>query len=175
MGRADLGAVETNVEQAFVAAPEQAGQRHAVDGAGVAGFRGVAVEVGIDPEQADRPAHGTGNATPGADGNGMIATDHDGKLVRIDGQCHFVGEISAQTGDSPGDRGAFHFRCKQGLAPVDQRVMFEFMPGLRSMKSNRPVFAGTILRTDAAGGTHDANALGRAMMARFHAPIAVSR
>ena len=52
--------VDAAGEAALVAPPEQAGQRHAVDGTGVGGFRGVAIEMGIQPEQADRPGRGAG-------------------------------------------------------------------------------------------------------------------
>lgn len=36
----------------------------------------------------------------------------------------------------------------------------DLVPGLRPVKSHRPILAGTILRADATGGTDDANVAG---------------
>ena len=47
-----------------VVLPEQPGERHAVQPAGVAGGRRVAVHVGVDPDQAERPAPLSVRATP---------------------------------------------------------------------------------------------------------------
>jgi hypothetical protein len=53
---------------------------------------------------------------------------------------------------------AFTRRDEKGLAPVEQGTMFDLVPGLGMMKSDRAILAAGILGTNAAGGADDADA-----------------
>jgi len=76
--------------------------------------------------------------------------------------------MPAQFGDPPDHRLTVVIRREQRPAPIDLRVVFQLVPGLRMMEGHRPVLAGLILRPDAAGGADDADADGFSLGERFH-------
>lgn len=168
MRRADLGAIQPDIEQTLVAAPEQAGQRHAVDGAGIACFRRMAVEMGVDPQQPERFAEHAGDAAPGADGHRVVAADDDREFVGPQRQRHLVSQMPAQFGDPPDYRLTVVIRREQCPAPIDLRVVLQLVPCLRMMEGHRTVLAGLILRPDTAGGADDADTGGFFQAGRFH-------
>jgi len=79
---------------------EQTGQRHAVNLPARRGGEGVAVHVGVDPDQADGAAIGKRamHAVPGADGAGMVAALHQRKISRLQHRFHFSGQPGAERG-----------------------------------------------------------------------------
>ena len=76
--------------------PEQGGQRHAVRVVRRAGFRGVRIEVGIDPDQAGRFAERRTDAAPRAGRNGMVAAQHHWYLAGGHRTAHLESEFSEQ-------------------------------------------------------------------------------
>ena len=154
---------------------EQAGQRHAVDGTGIGGFRRMAVEMRVDPEQPRRLAEMTCEAAPGADGDRVIAADDHRKAVVGQRRGHFVGEMAAEFGNALHRRlAAARRRRVQRPPPVELLMSGQFMPGLRMMKSDRPVLTGLVLCTQTAGRTGDADT-GTGLVAKWaHVRIAGS-
>ena len=164
----DLLASQAEVEQALVPAAQQAGQRHAMDCPGIGGFRGVAIEMRINPQQTRRLPEAARHAAPRTDGNRVIAADDHRKCPVAQAQCQFVGEVVAKRGNPRRRRHALAGRREQRPPPVEQGMRGNLVPGLRMMKSHRPVLAAAILRTDATGGTDDANAAGMSGGAKVH-------
>ena len=68
-----------NAGERLMAGAKQRRQRHAVDVAGVGGGVGVAVEMGVDPDQARGASAPAADAAPGAGGDRMVAAEHERK------------------------------------------------------------------------------------------------
>lgn len=136
----------------------------------------MAVEMCIDPEQTGRLAEMTREAAPGADGDRVIAADDHRKTVVGQRHGHFVGEMAAEFGNALHRRLAAARRWRvQRPPPVEQRMPGQFMPGLRMMKSDRPVLAGLVLGTQTAGRAGDADT-GAGLVANLaHVSIAGKR
>jgi len=73
-----------DADQAAVTLAQQGRQWHAVDIARMGGLGRVAVEVGIDPDQAGRTVGAPADTAPGSCGNGVIAAEDQRERVRVE-------------------------------------------------------------------------------------------
>ena len=155
--RIELRPADTDVQHAPVALPQQTGQRHAVDGAGMRCFRGVAVKMGVNPQQAERRAGETRDAAPRADGDRVITADDQGKGAVEQRFADAVGKITTKAGDPANRPSASGIRRQQRYTPGDQRMVLKFAPGRRTVERRRPVFTPPVASADATGRADDAN------------------
>lgn len=141
-----------------IAFAEQHGQRHAVQAVAGRGLRRVAVEVGVDPEQAEWAAAGLGNAAPAADGRGVVAADHHGQDSAGTLPAHGTGQASGAVGHAghalgmaTGQRGAFAHRACPAEArrqTACQAAKLLFIKGLRAVAASRVGATGRECGTD---------------------------
>ena len=165
-----LGFRPVDSGQRRVAVAEQAGQRHAVNLPARRGGKGVAVHVGVDPDQADWALAGEGvmHAAPGADGAGMIAAHHQREMSRLQHRFHFCGQPGVERCDSMQWRVLLCARHAQDRIPchVLQRRVVE---DLVTAQCIRPLGAGRVGRTGPTGGADDHDAAGFGWGRRIHA------
>jgi hypothetical protein len=88
--RQHLGSCHQAIRERALAMTEQRCQRHAVDQPGMRSLRRMAVEMGVDPKQAERSVRAVGrrNTAPGADRARVIATNHERKGAVVDRVLH---------------------------------------------------------------------------------------
>jgi hypothetical protein len=67
---------------------EGRGKRHAVNVAGRAGGGNVEIAVGIEPDHAARAAVRGSEPTERAEGDGVVAAEHEGQRIRLDRVAH---------------------------------------------------------------------------------------
>ena len=85
--------------EGIVVLAEQPGERHAVQPPGMAGARGMAVHVSVDPDQTERACaiavQRARDARPGAAGAAVVAAQHAGQLAAAQRVGHGRGEQAA--------------------------------------------------------------------------------
>jgi len=141
------------------AVTEQAGQRHAVNLPAWRGGEGMAVHVGVDPDQADRPLVGQRamHPAPGADRAGMVAAHHQREMPRLQHRFHFRRQPRTERRDGMQRRVLCLARHPQDRVPLhvlQRRVMKHPVAAQRI----RPFGGGRVGRAGAAGGANNDDA-----------------
>lgn len=156
---AQFGAGAAYRQQAFVADAQQAGQGHAVQGAAVGGLQGVAVHVGVEPEQAGaagRAQVGV-HAAPGADGAGVVAADDHGQGVGRQGVGHVQAQALAQVVDLGQGRFPVAGAGEQGFPPVQVGMVGDGAEVVAVVQRYGPLGAVWVAGAEAAGDADDAD------------------
>jgi hypothetical protein len=121
MLRAQLASPAKQVCHASGAMAQQSSQGHAVGRLGVRGVRRMGVEVGIDPDQAQRTlrpqvlCHGA----PGTHRTGMVATQHQRLLPLAKHLLHRQGQALGKRLNGVQAAGGQHGLSGHGIAPGD--------------------------------------------------------
>ncbi len=156
---AQLGFRTVDRGERRLAVAEQAGQRHAVNLPARRGGEGVAVHVGVDPDQAERPLVGQRamHAAPGADGAGVVAAHHQREIPRLQNGFHFRRQPRAERRDGMQRRVLLRARHAQDRVPfhmLQRRVVEDAVTAQRI----RSLGAARVGRAGATGGADDDDA-----------------
>ena len=116
----------------------------------------MAVHVGVDPDQAERPLVGQHamHAAPGADGAGVVAAHHQREVPCLQYRLHFGGELFAERCHRMQWRVLFCARHTQDRVPfhmLQRRVVKHVVMAQRVGSFG----GGRIGRAGAAGGADD--------------------
>ena len=90
----------------------------------------MTVEMRVDPQQTDRRPDKARHPAPGADGDRVIAADDQREGTVFQRFADAIGKAPTKPGDPHDRRLTQRIEGKQGFTPIDERMMFEFMPGL---------------------------------------------
>jgi hypothetical protein len=117
----------------------------------------MAVEMGVDPQQADRRPDKACHAAPGTNGDRVIAAKNQRKRAGAQRFADDIGQAMAKLGDPAHSAMSRRILGKKRWSPVEQWMVFDFMPSLRAVEGHRPIRTAAIAGPDAAGGPDDAN------------------